>query len=94
MLCCFRPSILSLDTDIYPLGCHLHPSFSYGTTRAPFGLSRCPSLVWACLWSIVVRMWFILEGHRDHFPSRSHHLIGRKWGHPDALAQLEFIGAC
>nr|CAN70273.1 hypothetical protein VITISV_016512 [Vitis vinifera] len=27
-------------------GCHIHPSFAYGTTGAPFGLSRCPSLVW------------------------------------------------
>ncbi|RVW59115.1 hypothetical protein CK203_104548 [Vitis vinifera] len=67
-------------------GCHIHPSFTYGTTRAPFRLSRCPSLVWVCLWSIVVHMWFILEGHHGHFPSRSHHAIGRKWGHPDVLA--------
>ena len=43
---------------------------------------------------IVVRVWFILECHRGHFPSCWHHAIGRKWGHPKVLAQLEFIGVC
>ena len=46
------------------------------------------------MWFIVVRVWFILECHRGHFPSCWHHAIGRKWGHPKVLAQLEFIGMC
>ena len=35
-----------------------------------------------------------MECHRGHFPSCWHHAIGRKWGHPEVLAQLEFIGVC
>ena len=46
------------------------------------------------MWFIVVRVWFILEYHRGHFPSCWHHAIGRKWGHPEVLAQLEVIGVC
>ena len=33
------------------------------------------------MWFIVVRVGFILECHRGHFPSCWHHVIGRKWGH-------------
>ena len=46
------------------------------------------------MWFIVVWVWFILECHRGHFPSCWHHVIGRKWGHPEVLPQLEFIGVC
>ena len=46
------------------------------------------------MWFIVVRVWFILECHHGHFPSCWHHAIGRKWGHPEVLAQLEFIRVC
>ena len=43
---------------------------------------------------IVVQVWFILECHRGHFPIFLHCAIGRKWGHPEILAQLEVIGVC
>ena len=43
------PSILSLNTYILSYGCHTHLSFSYDTVRAPFNLSRFPSLKWACM---------------------------------------------
>ena len=51
-LCIYRPSILFPNTYILSYGCHTHPSFSYGTVKAPFNLSRFSSLKWACMWSI------------------------------------------
>ena len=42
----------------------------------------------------MVQVWFILEFHHGRFPSCWHHAIGRKWGHLEVLAQLEFIGVC
>ena len=90
----FRPSLLSLDTWIFPLGvtfthrshiAPLGPLLGLVGVRASCGLSVFEPHV-ACLWSIMVCMWFILEGHHGHFPGFSHHAIGRKWGHPDVLA--------
>ncbi|RVW86551.1 hypothetical protein CK203_045622 [Vitis vinifera] len=44
----FCPSTLTFILWVSPA-----PIVLIWHTRAPFGLSRCPSLVWACLWSIV-----------------------------------------
>ena len=71
--------------------CHMHPCFRMAPLGPPFGLSR---FFQPCLGPYVVRVWFILECHRGHFPSCWHHAIGKKWGHPEVLAQLEFIGVC
>ena len=76
-----RPSILSLNTYIVSYGCHTQLLFSYDTVRAPFNLSRFPSLKWACMWSIecvcsslqsVIMVIFFYW----------HHAIGSKCGPP------------
>ena len=88
-----RPSILSLNTYILSYGCHTHLSFSYGTVRAPFNLSRFPSLKWACMWSIeCICSSFRVSSWRFCF--YWHHAIGRKWAPPEVLAQSKFIGVC
>ena len=73
-----RPSILSLDTCIYPMGVTC-PCFHMTPPWPPFGLDRFLSLVQVHLQSNVVRVcssfW---SSVMVNFPSCSHHAIRKK----------------